>query len=513
MSAGKWKKIAGLATGGGALGIYLTLSRHDYDLNALGFLRLGRAALTVFNVGLYYKQELINSKLDRTSQDFAELKSKVHTEAAKKLLDLCCANGGVYIKVGQHIAALDYLVPHEYVEVMKVLHSDAPRSNLKGLLRVLEEDLKHDPYEIFDCFDEEPLGSASLAQVHKATLKDGTVVAVKIQHPLVLRNSRVDMKTMEVLVSITSKVFKDFDYQWLVDETKKNLPKELNFKLEAENAEKVQKLLKGFKWLKIPKIYWNLTTERVLTMEFVEGTQVTDLDYINDSKVNRFDLSSKLGELYSHMIFKHGFVHSDPHPGNILIHKNKNKDLDIVLLDHGLYADLTEEFRWNYSKFWLSILNKDFEGMKTHSEKLGIGKLYPILVCMVTGRTWDVVNEGIDKVKYSSEEKEKFNEKVPELLNKIGEVLASVNRQMLLILKTNDLLRGIEHSLKVEQRQPSFLVMTKCCIDNLYEEKLRVCKNALDKFYVHVWKHWAVFKLNIYYIYLNVRSKVSLQQS
>ena len=153
-------------------------------------------------------------------------------------------------------------------------------------------------------------------------------------------------------------MFKDFDYQWLVDETKRNLPKELNFKLEAENAEKVQKLLKDFKWLKvsclfffflssktnlasffqIPKIYWNLTTERVLTMEFIEGTQVTDLDYINNFNVNRFDLTSKIGELYSHMIFKHGFVHSDPHPGNILINKNKNKGLDIVLLDHGLYA-------------------------------------------------------------------------------------------------------------------------------------------------------------------------------
>lgn len=98
----------------------------------------------VFNVGLYYKQELINSKLDRSSQAFAELRSNVHTEAAKKLLDLCCANGGVYIKVGQHIAALDYLVPHEYVEVMKVLHKDAPRSNLRSLLRVLEEDWKRD---------------------------------------------------------------------------------------------------------------------------------------------------------------------------------------------------------------------------------------------------------------------------------------------------------------------------------------------------------------------------------
>lgn len=375
----------GIATGGGALGLYLTLSRHDYDLNALGFIRLGRAAYTVsiiiiitscdtynfnnliainfqvFNIGLYYKHTLYASKLDPKSVEYSELRTKVHRTAAEKLLDLCCANGGVYVKVGQHIGALDYLVPHEYVQVMKVLHKDAPKSSLNSLLKVLKEDLKRDvsiltiliiilrsiskknffpmqPNEIFDCFEEEPLGTASLAQVHRAKLKDGTVVAVKVQHPLVLRNSKVDMKTMEVLVKIMSAIFEEFDFQWLVDETKKNLPKELNFKLEGENAEKVQLLLKDFKWLKIPKIYWDLTTERVLTMEFTEGAQVTDLEYIKNLNINCIDLMSKLGELYSHMIFRHGFVHSDPHPGNILIHKNKSKGLDIVLLDHGLYA-------------------------------------------------------------------------------------------------------------------------------------------------------------------------------
>ena len=98
----------------------------------------------VFNIGLYYKHALYASKLDTKSVEYSELRSKVHRGAAEMLLDLCCANGGVYIKVGQHIGALDYLVPHEYVEVMKVLHADAPKSSLKGILKVLKEDLKQD---------------------------------------------------------------------------------------------------------------------------------------------------------------------------------------------------------------------------------------------------------------------------------------------------------------------------------------------------------------------------------
>lgn len=182
----------------------------------------------------------------------------------------------------------------------------------------------------------------------------------------------------------------------------------------------------NYDYLQVPKIHSDLSTSRVLTMDFIDGAQVTDVKYIRDNKINPMEISSKLGELYAHMIFKNGFVHGDPHPGNVMIKVNENDKLDIILLDHGLYAvillgllspkvrrglfikhsfqNLSDDFRWNYSKLWLSILYKDREGMKTYSENLGIRELYPLLVCMVTGRTWDSVNKGIDKVKYTKEE-------------------------------------------------------------------------------------------------------------
>lgn len=102
--------------------------------------------------------------------------------------------------------------------------------------------------------DPEPIGSASLAQVHKAVLHDGSVVAVKVQHPYVMGNSRVDMKTMEYLVKIVAWAFPDFNFQWLVDESKKNIPIELNFENEGQNAEKVAAMFKKFSWLQIPKV-------------------------------------------------------------------------------------------------------------------------------------------------------------------------------------------------------------------------------------------------------------------
>lgn len=145
------------------------------------------------------------------------------------------------------------------------------------------------------------------------------------------------MKTMECLCKMMSWVFPDFKMQWLVDETKKNLPQELNFLHEGENAEKVAEIFHNYKWLKIPKIYWNLSTRRVLVMDFLEGGQVNDLEYIQANKIDTFEVANKIGQLYSNMIFTNGFVHSDPHPGNILVKKTSN-GVDIVLLDHGLYA-------------------------------------------------------------------------------------------------------------------------------------------------------------------------------
>lgn len=93
-----------------------------------------------------------------------------------------------------------------------------------------------------------------------------------------------------------------------------------------------------FHWLKIPKIYWDISTKRILVMEYLEGGQVNDLDYIKENKIDPFEVANKIGQLYSHMIFINGFVHSDPHPGNILVKNNKKNQLEIILLDHGLYA-------------------------------------------------------------------------------------------------------------------------------------------------------------------------------
>ncbi|XP_017772588.1 PREDICTED: uncharacterized aarF domain-containing protein kinase 1 [Nicrophorus vespilloides] len=487
--------------------VLYALNNSNNTLDSIGVVRLGRAAFTVFKIGAIYKRNLYKHDLDKESTEYKDLKSYCHLQGAENLLDLCCKNKGVYIKVGQHVAALEYLLPKEYVQTMKVLHSHAPPNNIDDVYKVIREDLKADPKEIFAEFDIEPLGTASLAQVHKAKLHDGTTVAVKVQHPYVQGNSRVDMKTMEILVKVVSWVFPEFKFQWLVDETKKNIPQELDFELEGRNAEKVARMFSHLPWLKIPNIRWDYTTSRVLTMGYVEGGQVNDLKYINENKISAYEISDKLGRLYSHMIFINGFVHSDPHPGNILVRKNEQGNCDIVLLDHGLYANLSRHTMIEYANLWLSILDRDRKAMRQHCKNLGVeGNLYGLFACMITGRTWDSIMSGIEKKKPTSGEKDLFQKEFPNLLPDISGVLDRVNRELLLILKTNDLMRGIEYTLKTGSRQGAFKVMSQCCVKSVYKQRIDEAKTKFNKFTNTIAQFWMLFKLNIYYSYITLRS-------
>ncbi|KAI8421634.1 hypothetical protein MSG28_009634 [Choristoneura fumiferana] len=330
----KYGVVSGVAIGG-------TAYAAKYDYNASTLVRITRTAVTAIDIGRTYKTMLYSKDWDTNSSEYLEVKSEAHKISAEKLLELCKANKGAYIKVGQHVGALDYLLPNEYVTTMRVLHKDAPQNSVEELYKVIKEDLNEDPNNLFSEFDTEPLGTASLAQVHRAKLKDGTEVAVKVQHHFVRKNIQIDITWMELVLKAMAKIFPEFQMQWLIDETRKNIMKELDFLQEGRNAEKVAKMFTNYSWLRVPKIFWDYSTERVLVMEYKH-------------KIDKADLCRKLGDLYSHMIFISGFVHSDPHPGNILVRKDPGaKDVTVFLLDHGLYAKNMSQF--NRSSFTLTF--------------------------------------------------------------------------------------------------------------------------------------------------------------
>ena len=144
---------------------------------------------------------------------------------------------------------------------------------------------------------------------------------------------------MDFLVRVVNYAFPQFEFMWLADEMKKNLPLELNFLQEGRNAEKVANLLSHLPYLRVPRIYWNFSTERVLFMEYVEGGHIDDIDYMKANNIDVNSVSKYISEMYAEMIFSNGYVHCDPHPGNVLVKKNKINGRDeVILLDHGLYT-------------------------------------------------------------------------------------------------------------------------------------------------------------------------------
>ncbi|XP_062037533.1 aarF domain-containing protein kinase 1 isoform X1 [Lepus europaeus] len=486
-----------------ASGIYLYSNKY-LDPNDFGAVRVGRAVATTAVISYDYLTSL--RSVPYGSEEYVQLRSKVHLRSARRLRELCCANRGTFIKVGQHLGALDYLLPEEYTSTLKVLHSQAPQSSMPEVRQVIREDLGKEIQDLFVSFEDTPLGAASLAQVHKAVLRDGRTVAVKVQHPKVQAQSSKDLLLMEVLVLAVKQLFPEFEFMWLVDEAKKNLPLELDFLNEGRNAEKVARMLKHFDFLKVPRIYWELSTKRVLLMEFVDGGQVNDRDYMEKNGIDVNEISRHLGKMYSEMIFVNGFVHCDPHPGNVLVRKRPDTGRpEIVLLDHGLYQVLTDEFRLDYCRLWQSLIWTDMKRVKTYSERLGAGDLYPLFACMLTARSWDSVNRGISRAPVTATEDSEIRSNAANYLPQISQLLNRVPRQMLLIFKTNDLLRGIEAALGTRASASSFLSMSRCCVRALAQHERRNTCSFFRRTQISCSEAFTLWQISLHELILHVK--------
>ncbi|NP_001085405.1 aarF domain-containing protein kinase 1 precursor [Xenopus laevis] len=476
-----------------------------WDPSDFGVVRIGRAVLTTAAITWDYFTKLRH--VEAGTEEYENIKSQVHLRSAHRLLDLCCFNRGTFIKVGQHLAALEYLVPPEYTKTLSVLHSQAPCTPFTDVVQVIREDLGKEISEVFEEFEKTPLGAASLAQVHRAVLQDGRKVAVKVQHPKVQAQSSRDILIMEVLLHVVKKIFPQFEFMWLIEEAKKNLPLELDFQNEGRNAEKMSSIVSSFSFLRIPRIYWELSTKRVLVMEYMEGGQVNDREYMKRNQIDVNKVSHALGKLYSEMIFVHGFVHCDPHPGNVLVRQNpENCAPEIILLDHGLYQVLTESFRLDYCSLWQALIAADKERIRIYSQRLGAGELYPLFACMLTARSWESVNRGIYENTVSKEEIHEIRSNAATYLPEISQLLASVPRQMLLLLKTNDLLRGIETSLGTHSSSSAFFYMSRCCVRALARHRKEKADSLWSYIHISLSETFCLGQLQMYEIALRLQS-------
>ncbi|EPT31243.1 ABC1 family protein [Toxoplasma gondii ME49] len=250
-----------------------------------------------------------------------ELLSCVHDRCARRLLHVCRCHGGLYTKLGQYVATMTHIIPAAYTEHLRTLHDDAARTPWPLVARLVATELGAPIEDVFLFFNQEAVAAASLAQVHHARLRDGREVAVKVQRPRLREQMHGDLKTVEIMMHLVSWAFPDFEFRWLLPEFRQNMRQETDFRQEAYNAMRLRWLFRHQSEVYVPWVDWERTTERVMTMEFVRGLKVTDTPEALERElgVKQEDIARLVMRVFADMIFVHGFVHCDPHPGNLFV--------------------------------------------------------------------------------------------------------------------------------------------------------------------------------------------------
>ncbi len=259
---------------------------------------------------------------------------------------------GLLIKAGQFIATRADILPAEWVDTLSGLHDRVPPRPFALIRATVERELGRPLTATFAEFKPEPLAAASLAQVHEARTHDGRRCAVKVQYPGIEGIVRTDLRNLMLTLRVLARLEPDFDFQVIAREILKYIPMELDFVNEARNCETVRRNFAARPDVVVPRVYHELSSRRVLTMELVEGVKVTDLAALAAAGIDKHAIAQKLIEIFTQMILRDGFFHADPHPGNLLVQPGPR----IVLLDFGLAKDFPPAFRDAMVRLTFAIL-------------------------------------------------------------------------------------------------------------------------------------------------------------
>lgn len=440
-------------------------------------LRIVRSFITLGLIIIDYKMVPLRATSDR--ERVAEMK-RAHKKSAERLLNLCLANGGIFTKAGQHIASLNQILPPEYTTTMQPCQDKAPTRPWSEIEPLFYQEFGHGISHFFCEFDTEAIAAASLAQVYKARLHTGEQVAVKVQYPGLEQQVRSDTKIFRTLINVAEYFFQDLKLHWLLDEFEINMPHELNFEEEGHNCERLnESMSQNFKnRVKCPRIYWNVTTRKILTMEFVEGVRVNDRIGLNQLSANASQVAKLLAEVFCEQTFINGFVHCDPHPGNIRVRRDAvTNELQLVILDHGLYTQVDEALRKDYAYLWKAMIEKDDATLRRIGRHLGISN-FKLFILMVTSKNYDQHDIGMSR-EMSPEEVRQLQQYGQDNFFLMTQILCGIDRRILLLLKNNELLRAVQMDLGIPVNY--FLTFAEYAMRGI--NKARLAKNP------SVWNH------------------------
>lgn len=282
-----------------------------------------------------------------------------HQRSADRLLDLSASLGGALIKACQFASTRPDLLATAYIRRLSALQDRMPPHAWPPIEAAITQELSRPLAEVFDEIEHKPVAAASIAQVHRARLRDGRAVAVKVQYPEIASLIDVDLVVMEQVIEVIARLTPSIQLQPIVEYLKETLPLELDFRREAAAMTELREAFGQREDVLVPAVIGEFSTQRLLVMEFADGIKITDHEALVRSDISPHTVAQTLNNLYAEQMLRLGVLHADPHPGNLLVQPGPR----LVLLDHGLTVRLKPLLMHALGEMVKALVAGDFDAL------------------------------------------------------------------------------------------------------------------------------------------------------
>ncbi|MCU4926386.1 AarF/ABC1/UbiB kinase family protein [Halobacteria archaeon AArc-dxtr1] len=360
---------------------------------------------------------------------------QTHRRRAEVLLESLLTLGPTFIKLGQLLSTRPDVLPPAYVEVLSALQDDVPPTDWAKAEEVVEEELGPVD-EQFDAFDTEAISGASLGQVYRARL-DGQEVAVKVRRPEIEELVAADLRVIRWSMPILLRVVDDsraFSLENLADEFAKTIREEMDYEREARMLEEIKENLGADDRVRIPAVIDRRSGPRVLTMEYVEGTKINDIEELEAQGIDREQIAENLQRAYMQMIIDDGVFHADPHPGNLAV----TDDGQIVFYDFGMSGRVDEFVQNKIVEFYIAVANRDIDAIL--DALIEIGTLSPEADRAVMAEVMEVA---IENARGREIEQYRVQQIVGQVEDSIYEFPFRLPKNLALVLRVATVVEGV----------------------------------------------------------------------
>jgi predicted unusual protein kinase regulating ubiquinone biosynthesis (AarF/ABC1/UbiB family) len=328
--------------------------------------RIRKAYATAFVVVASYGWLSLRKKLFGKSY-YEKRILALHIRNAQRVKRAILELKGLFIKVGQMLSILGSFFPEAFQKPLEELQDQIPPRPFSEVRERTLREFGKEPAELFNQFEEMPIASASIGQAHRARLPDGTEVVVKVQHANIEKISKVDLEIIRKLTRLVAWLFEIQGMDYLYTQVRKMIEEELDFAREAKSMQVIAENLKAEERFAIPRVHEAFSTQRVLTTTRHDGVKISNVAQLDAWQLDRRELASRLLRAYCRMVFKDGFYHADPHPGNILA----KQDGTLVLLDFGAVATLSRQLMEGIPQLIEAAIRNDTDAMIEACRRMG----------------------------------------------------------------------------------------------------------------------------------------------